>query len=323
MSRLGAAFVAALAMLLALHEASAQSFPTRRITILVPFTPGTAFDIVARAVQPRLQERWGQPVVVENKPGVSGVLATEQVVHAPADGYTLVTIGAPHTVHPSLVRNLRYDPAKDLTPIATIATGGVALTVNPNEVPSGSFAEFVAAVKAKPGFYNHSSPGSGTSQHLGFELLKQQLGLQMQHVPYRGQAQAITDFIAGQVHATYLPAHTARPHHQSGKLKILAIAGSKRAAILPEIPTLAELGHPTLDFELWFALAGPANLPEAIRRQFEEELKLAIASPEVRDALDKQGLTPNFRDGAATAAHLASEIARWRVVVEKAGLQPE
>jgi tripartite-type tricarboxylate transporter receptor subunit TctC len=305
------------------HDASAQSFPTRRINIIVPFTPGTAFDIVARAVQPKLQERWGQPVVVENKPGVSGALATEQVANSPADGYTLVTIGAPQSAHPSLVKALRYDPVKDLTPIATIATGGVALTINPNVVSAKTFGEFVAAVKAKPGFYNHSSPGSGTLQHLGFELMKQQLGLQMQHVPYRGQAQALTDFIAGQVHAAYLPSHTARPHHQSEKLRILAIAGSKRLPILPDVPTLAELDYPTLDFELWFGLAAPANLPAAIRRQLEDELKLAVATPEVKEALEKQGLTPTFVDGAATAAHLASEIARWRTVVEKAGMQPE
>jgi tripartite-type tricarboxylate transporter receptor subunit TctC len=323
MRRIGVAVIAALVSVFALHEASAQSFPNRRITILVPFTPGTAFDIVARAVAPRLQERWGQPVVVENKPGVSGALATEQVANAPADGYTLVTIGAPQSAHPSLVKNLRYDPVKDLTPVGIIAKGGVALTVNPNVVPAKTFGEFVAAVREKPGFYNHSSPGSGTLQHLGFELMKQQLGLQMQHVPYRGQAQAITDFIAGQVHAAYLPSHTARPHHQAEKLRILAIAGSKRLAILPEVPILAELGYPTLDFELWFGLAGPANLPDAIRRQFEEELKLAVATPEVRDALEKQGLTPAFVDGAATAAHLASEITRWRAVVEKAGMQPE
>lgn len=321
--RIGTVIVALLATAFAMADASAQSFPNRRITIIVPFTPGTAFDVVARAVQPRLQERWGQPVVVENKPGVSGALATEQVASAPADGYTLVTIGAPNSVHRSLLKTVRYDPLKDLTPVGIIAKGGVALTINPNEVPAKTFAEFVSAVKAKPGHYNHSSPGNSTLQHLGFELLKQQLGLQLQHVPYRGQAQAITDFIAGQVHVAYLPAHTARPHHQSGKLRILAIAGSKRAEILPDVPTLAELGYPTLDFELWFGFAGPANLPPEIRKAFEQELKLAAELPEVKDALDKQGLTPTFVDGADTAKHLASEIDRWRAVIEKAGMQPE
>ena len=318
---LGAA--AAAAIIVAAFPAGAQTYPSRRITIVVPFSPATAFDTIARTAGQKLSERWGQPVMVDNKPGAAGSLGTEIVANAPPDGYTLVTAGAPQTVHPALIKNLRYDPIASFTPIGVLAINSVVLVVNPAVFPVNSLAELIAAVKAKPGQYNYSSPGVGTLQQLGMELFKQQLGLDVLHVPYRGQAQAVTDFLGGQVHMTYIPVNSVLAHVRAGRLRILAVAGSKRSSIVPEIPTLGELGHPSLDFDLWFGFLAPAKTPPPIVQMWEQELSAISAMPDVREALERQGLTPTYMDSAATGALLKSEIARWRTVVEKAGIRAE
>jgi tripartite-type tricarboxylate transporter receptor subunit TctC len=314
--------IAALALLLAAPAALAQDYPAHRINIIVPFSPGTAFDGIARLAGQKIAERWGQPVVVDNKPGASGTLGTEAFVQAAPDGYTIGTIGAPVTVHKALIKNLRYDPATSFTPIGVLATNTVVLVVNPAVFPMKSLAELIAAVKAKPGVYNYSSPGLGTLQQMGMELFQQQLGLKVQHVPYRGQAQALTGFIGGEVHFTYLPVNSALPHVQAGKLRILAATGTRRSPFAPDVPTFAELGHASLDFDLWFGFAGPAHLPPAVVRKWEAELKAISAMPDVQDALKKRGLTPAYKDAAATSALLQSEIVRWTGVAQKAGLQP-
>lgn len=303
------------------RRALAQAYPSRRITIIVPYSPATAFDTIARVAGQKLSERWGQPVVVDNKPGAAGTLGTELVANSPPDGYTLATCGAPQTVHPSVIKNLRYDPVASFAPIGVLATNTVVLVVNPNVFPVSSLAELIAAIKAKPGFYNYSSPGVGTLQQLGMELFKQQLGLDVQHVPYRGQAQAVTDFIGGQVHMTFTAVNTILAHARAGRLRIIASAGSKRSPIVPEIPTLTELGHPSLDFNLWFGFEAPANTPQPIVRMWEQELSAISKMPDAREALERQGLTPAFMDAAETSALIKSEIARWRAVVEKAGIK--
>jgi tripartite-type tricarboxylate transporter receptor subunit TctC len=322
-SRLAGALLALALASPALSPASAQSYPARRITIVVPFSPGTAFDLIARTAGQKITERYGQPVVVDNKPGASGTLGTEMVASAAPDGYTLVTAGAPLTVHKALIKDLRYDPLASFTPIATLAASSVGLVINPAVMPVNSLEELIAAVKAKPGFYNYSSPGVGTLQQLGFELFKQQLGLEIQHVPYRGASQAITDFVSGQVHLTYLPISSALPHVRAGKLRILANAGSKRSPFAPDIPTLGDLGHPTLDFDLWFGFLGPADLPPAIVRWWEKELAAIAEMPDAQEALQRHGLTPIYLDSTTTAARLKSEVARWTAVAEKAGLRPQ
>jgi tripartite-type tricarboxylate transporter receptor subunit TctC len=321
--RRGLALAAVLTPLLLLSPAWAQTNPARRITLIVPYTPGSGFDIVARTVGQKLAERWGQPVVVDNKPGASGTLGTEVAANAAPDGYTLLVSGAPHALYASLVKNLRFDSVASFTPIAVVATGSVALTVNPAVLPVNSVAELIAAVKAQPGKLNYSSPGSGTLQHLGMELFKQQLGLDALHVPYRGASVALTDFLTGQVHFTYLPVNTALPQVQSGKLRMLAVASSKRSPMAPDVPSLAELGYPSLDFDLWFGFLAPANLPAAIARMWEQELAAISALPDVKDSFQKQGLTAVYLDANATGALIKSETARWRAVAEKAGIKPE
>ena len=319
-ARLHLPFIALAALLPALSPAAAQDYPNRRITMIVPFSAGTAFDLIARQVGQHAQERWGQPVVVDNKPGASGTLGSEMVAKAEPDGYTLGTVGAPVTVHKAMIKNLRYDPETSFTPLGVIASNTVVLVVNPSVFPVASLAELIAAVKAKPGFYNYSSPGVGTLQQLGMELFQQQLGLKVQHVPYRGQAQAVTDFVAGQVHFTYLPVNSALPHARAGKLRILAATGTKRSPIVPEVPTFAELGHASLDFDLWFGFFGPAKLPAGVVRKWEEEIKAVSEMPDVRQNLTRRGLTPAYKTAAETAALMKSEIARWTKVAEQGGI---
>jgi tripartite-type tricarboxylate transporter receptor subunit TctC len=322
------AFVLGLfALLLVLFAAPllvfAQSYPTRRITLVVPYTPGSGFDIVARTVGQKISERWGQPVVIDNKPGASGSIGTESVAQAQPDGYTLLITGSPHTVFPSISKNLRFDPVASFTPLGIVGTGGLVLVVNPNVFPVRSLQEFIAQVKAKPRQLNYSSPGIGTLQHLGMELLKQQLGLEVQHVPYRGASIALTDLINGQVQFAYLPVHTALPHAQSGQLRMLAVASPRRSIHAPDVPSFGELGYPNVDFELWYGFFGPANLPRDVVQMWEKELAAIIELPDVKQKFQKQGLTPGFRNAQATGAHKQKEIARWRAVAERAGIRPE
>ena len=237
-------------------SAAAQCYPSHRITLVVPYTPGSGFDIVARTIGQKLSERWGQPVVIDNKPGASGTLGTEIVANAAPDGHTLLVSGAPLTVYPSLVKSLRFNPATSFTPIGVAATSIVALTVNPAVLPVNSVAELIAAAKAQPGKLNYSSPGIGTLQQLGMELFKQQLGLDVLHVPYRGASGALTDFLTGQVHFTYLPVNTALPQAQSGKLRMLAVASSKRSPMAPDVPSLHELGYAEPRFRSLVRLSG-------------------------------------------------------------------
>jgi tripartite-type tricarboxylate transporter receptor subunit TctC len=303
--------------------AGAQTYPARRITIVVPYTAGSGFDTVARTVGQKISERWGQPVVVDNKPGASGNIGAEAVAHAAPDGYTFLMTGAPHTVSASLNKNLRFDPVGGFTPLGTVATSGLALVFNPAVFPVNSLEEFLAQVRAKPGQLNHSSPGTGTLQHLGMELFKQQLGLNVVHVPYRGAATALTDLLTGQVQFTFLPVHSARPHVQDGKLRMLAVASAKRSAFAPDVPTLTELGYPSVDFELWYGFFGPANLPPAIVERWEKELAAIATMPDVKEGLERQGMAPVFWDAATTGARVKAEAVRWREVVEKAGIKAE
>jgi tripartite-type tricarboxylate transporter receptor subunit TctC len=312
---------AALPLLIMSEPCGAQTYPTRRLTIVVPYTAGSGFDIVARTAGQKFSERTGQPVVIDNKAGASGAIGTESVANAAPDGYTLLQTGPPHTVSPSMAA-VRYDPVADFTPLGNLATSGLALTVT-QSFPATTLAEFLAQVRANPGKFNYSSPGTGTLQHLGMELFKQQLKLDVVHVPYRGAAPALTDLVSGQVQFTFLPVNSARPHVQSGKLRMLAVAGSRRSIFAPDVPTLAELGHPSVEFELWYAFFGPAKLPPPVVQVWERELAAIAAMPDVKESLEQQGLVPTYWDAQKTGAHVRSEVARWRDVVEKAGLQPK
>jgi tripartite-type tricarboxylate transporter receptor subunit TctC len=223
----------------------------------------------------------------------------------------------------SLTRSPAFDPVASFTPLGMVATSGVVLAVNPNVLPAKSFAEFVAQVRARPGALNYSSPGTGTLQNVGMELLKQQLGLDAVHVPYRGAGPALTDLLGGQVQFAYLPVHAALPHAREGKLNLLAVASQKRSSFAPDVPSLSELGYPTVEFELWYSVFGPAGLPPPIVQAWERELAVFVEDREVRERFATQGMIPTYLGAAAMLAKVRSEVVRWRDVVEKAGINPE
>jgi tripartite-type tricarboxylate transporter receptor subunit TctC len=315
--------VVASALLCMAAAAQSQTYPDRRITLIVPYTAGSGFDFTGRTIGQKMSERWGQPVIIDNKPGASGDIGAEAVANAEPDGYTILVTGPPHSVSPALHKNLRFDPIASFTPLGAIGTSALALVVNPNVMPVNSVDEFLAALRAKPGYYNYSSPGTGTLQHLGMELFKQELGLNAVHVPYRGASIALTDLLTGQVQFTFLPVHSARPHVQAGRLRMLAVASPRRSPFAPEVPSFADVGLPAVDFELWYGFFAPARLPVEITRKWERELAAISKLDELQNSYERQGMVPSFRNSGETAAHLASEIKRWRSVAEKAGIKPD
>jgi len=318
---LGSACLAGAATVVA--PAFAQSYPSRQITLVVPFTPGTGIDIVARTLGPVLAQRWGQPVVVENKPGASGNLGADIVAKSQPHGYTMMVSVLTFAMTPGVSPNLPYDPINDFTPLAEVARGGMALVVNPKALPVTSVQELIATAKAKPGALNYASPGNGTAQHLGMELFKQQLGLDIVHIPYKGTAGALADLLGGHVHMYYLPVHNALPYVQDDKLRVMAVASAKRSIMAPNAPSFQELGYANMDIELWYGIFAPAKLPEPIVQKWESELSSITALPEVKESLLKQGMVATYAPSRDFAKTVKDDVVRWRAVVEKAGIKPD
>jgi tripartite-type tricarboxylate transporter receptor subunit TctC len=302
---------------------AAEPYPSRPITMIVPYTPGSGIDIVARTLGPKLTERWGQPIVVDNRPGNSGNIGAHAVATAPPTGYSLMTTVITFAMTPALTRQLPYDPVADFTPVAEVATGSLAFAVNPTKLPVKSLAELIAAAKAKPGQLNYASPGNGTPQHLGMELFKQRLGLDIVHVPYKGAAGAVSDLVGGQVEIALLPVHTALPFATTGQLRILAVAGDKRSILAPTAPSFRELGYDNMDIELWYGIFGPAKLPDDVVATWTRALADVLELADVKHGLMQQGLVPSFAPSGALAALVQTDVKRWRTVVEKAGIQPD
>jgi tripartite-type tricarboxylate transporter receptor subunit TctC len=314
---------ALLSALVVSSAVGAQSYPSRPITLVVPYTPGTGIDIVARTIGPRLTERWNQPIVVDNKPGASGNLGADIVAKARPDGYTLMVTVITFAMTPGMSKTIPYDVVADFTPIAEAATGNMALVVSTKALQAETMKDLVAYARANPGKLNYASPGNGTPQHLGVELLKQQLNIDMVHVPYRGAAGAVTDLIAGQVQLAYLPVHTALPFAQNGQVRVLAVASKTRSILAPDAPSFNELGYSNMDIELWFGIYGPAKLPAEIVEKWNRDLPAILETPELKETWLKQGLVPAYAPSAAFTAFTKSEVAKWRTVVEKSGIQPD
>ncbi len=317
------AAVAALAAALGAPARAEERYPARPITMVVPYSPATGIDIVARTLAPKITERWGEAVVIDNKPGNSGNIGAAAVANAPANGYTLMTTVITFAMTPALSRTMPYDALKDFTPIAEVATGSMALAVNPTRLPVKTLDELIAAARAKPGQLNYASPGSGTPQHLGMELFKQRLGLDIVHVPYKGAAGAMNDLVGGQVEIAYLPVHTALPFAADGRLRILAVASNKRSILASDVPSFKELGYDNMDIELWYGIFGPAKLPPEIVAKWSHELADILQLPDIKDGLLKQGLAPFYAPPEALGELMTADVARWRAVVEKAGIQPD
>jgi len=311
----------ALAAFAAASICSAQApYPSRAITIVVPFTPATGADNIARLLQPKLTENLKVPVVVDNKPGASGAIGTEFVAKAPADGYTVLFTATSHGTLPAMKRSLPYDSVKSFAPIALAATSAMSLVLGP-QVPATTLSEFVALAKKSPGVLNYSSPGAGSIQNLAMELVKLETGIDLVHVPYKGSAGASSDLVGGHVQATVAALQTMAPFVTTGRLRMVAVLSEERSPAFPEVPTMKELGHPGLVVDTWYGIFAPAGTPREAVARLNKEVNALLQQDEIRDALAKQGMTPVIDRPERLGELVAQEIRRWNRVVTSAGLQ--
>jgi tripartite-type tricarboxylate transporter receptor subunit TctC len=297
--------------------AAAQEWPSKSVRIIVPFGPGSTPDVVARLVAERLQQKFGQPFVIEDRPGASGNIGTDAVAKAEPDGYTIgVSIGGPLAVNPLLFSAMPYNPGKDLALITMLATQPSALAVNAN-INADSVPALVDLLKKNPGQYTFGSIGNGSLSHLAMEAIALKSGTQMVHVPYSSSPQAVTALIRGDVQIACLPAISVTPQVASGKLKILAISTPERSPLLPGIPTLKEAGI-DVEADAWMGLIAPAATPESIITTLQRATTEIVTSPEIREKLAAQIMEPIPTTPEQFRARIASDIARWAPVIKAA-----
>jgi tripartite-type tricarboxylate transporter receptor subunit TctC len=302
---------------------AADPYPDHPIRLIVPFPAGGGTDIVARVLGQKLHESLGQPVIIDNRGGAGGTIGTAQAAKSAPDGYTLVLVPTSHVINPSIYAKLAYDTEKDFAPITMVASASILMAVNPR-VPADTVAAFVAAAKAQPqAFADYGSAGAGTVFHLTGELFKQLTGLPLQHVPYRGGGPTVTALIAGEIPLAFETMLALQPHVRAGKLRALALTSAKRSATMPEIPTTAEAGFPTLVADNSYALFAPAGTPAPIVAKLHDASVAALALPEVRNLLREQGAEVVGNSPAELAAYVAAEIPKWRALAQQAHIKPE
>jgi tripartite-type tricarboxylate transporter receptor subunit TctC len=301
--------------------AGAQDYPTRPVTIVVPYTPGGSTDITARLVGQKLEERLGKPVLIENRPGAGTAIASTAVAKSTPDGYTLLlATPTPMAINVALFKNLGYDPAADFVPLVLIARAPFVLIVNPS-VPANSVQELVKLAKEKPGQLSYGSGGPGSPHHLYAELLKSMTGIQITHVPYKGTVPALNDVIAGHIQMMFSDIPPAIGVVQAGKVHALGVSTKARLAAFPDVPTIAESGVPDFEVAGWFMLVAPAKTPALIVAKLHGELKSIIAMPEIKEQIAKLSLLPIVTPSVADMqAFVKSEIIRWGKVVQQAGI---
>ena len=306
------------AALICAAGAHAQGYPTRPIRVIVTFPPGGGTDIVARMIAQKLSDTLGVQLVVDNRGGAGGTIGTDLIANAPADGYTIGVVSGSHAINPSLYRNLPYDTLRDFTPVTMLVAGPGLLVVHPS-VQAKSVRELIALAKAKRGQLNYASPGSGTPPHLAAELFKLLAGVDFVHVPYKGNAQALTDLIAGQVSLSFPVIPAVLQHVSGGRLRALAVTSAQRTGIMPELPTISESGLPGYESISWYALVLPAGAPSDIVTRLYQDTAKALQMPDVREKLAAQGLDAVGSRPEQLAAALRTEIAKWAKVVKASG----
>jgi tripartite-type tricarboxylate transporter receptor subunit TctC len=303
--------------------AKAQAFPSKPITIIVPFPPGGVTDPVARTVGQRMSESIKQAVIVDNKPGASGIIAAEFVKKAPADGYTvLFGFTGSHSVNPSLYAKLPYDPVKDFQPVTTLISTRHVLVV-PADSPAKSVADLVALSKSKPGGLTFASQGIGAGGHLLGEMFKAQTGANLSHVPYKGSAPALQDVLAGRVDLFFDAVVTALPLIRDGRLRALAVATDERLKLLPDVPTMAQAGFPGIEGDQWFGMLVPAGTPEPVVRRLNEEFTKAVRSPDIAASFAERGLDVFTTTPDQFAAMMRADAAKFGKVVKDAGVRAD
>ena len=313
--------IAGILLGLAAAAGAQQVYPTKPIRIISPYPPGGTTDIMARLVGPKLTESWGQPVIVDNRPGGNTIIGSEAMVKSPPDGYTLLSILTSHVIVPNLAPT-PYDVVKDFAAVATIASTQLVLVVHPS-LPARNLQELIALANSKPGQINYGSGGSGTVTHLAGEYFNIQAGVRTQHIPYKGSAQALTDLMGGQVHLYFSPPIVAIPHIKSGRLKAIAMSGDTRLSALPELPTAIESGLKGFVVNIWYGLLAPAATPSAIVNKLGAEIATVLAMPDIREKLLSQGMEPFISTPEQFAALIKADLAKYTAIIKRANIKLE
>jgi tripartite-type tricarboxylate transporter receptor subunit TctC len=303
-------------------QATAQSFPARPITIVVPASPGGAIDMAARLIGQKLTEAWGVSVVIDNKTGATGIVGTEFVAKAVPDGHTLALVASSHAINPSVMKKLPYDTIKGFEPVILTHVVPLMLVVN-NAVPAKSVKELVAWGKSNPGKLSFASSGTGGAPHFSGELFKSMAGLDMVHVPYKGSTLAHPDLISGRVSLMFDTVAAVNPQVKAGKVRALAVTTAKRASVAPEVPTMAEAGFPDYQTSTWGGVLAPAGTPKAVVDRLNAEMNKALAATDVRQKLQEAGIEVGGGSPRDYADFIAGEMVKWARVAKGAGIQPE
>jgi tripartite-type tricarboxylate transporter receptor subunit TctC len=311
-------FAIAGCLLIVTAAASAQEFPTKPVRIIVPFAPGGLNDLVGRMIAQHLTERFGRQVIVENRTGAGGVVGTELVANSPKDGHTLLIVSIAHAVNPWLYK-LNYDPSKSFAPIAPILSSQNALAVN-LDMPVKSLKDLLALAKQQPGKIQYASGGVGGSLHLAMELFKITAGVDLLHVPFRGAGPAVIDVIGGHTKAINATISTLSPHIRGGKLRAIGVSGTKRSAVLPDVPTIEEGGVPGYDAGNWIGIAAPAGTPAAIVNRLHKEISAMLDLPDIQKQIASDGSEIMRMSPAEFGTYMDSEMAKWGKVVKTAGI---
>ena len=315
--------VAGLAAILLAAAAFAQSYPTKPIRLIVPFAAGGGNDNVARLVGKSLSDSLGQQMVIDNRPGAGGVLGAELAAKSPPDGYTLFLGGVgSHAINPNLHERLPYDPVRDFAPVILLASAPLILVLHPS-VPADSIREFIALARAKPGQLNYASNGNGSSSHLAAVMFEAMAGVAIVHVPYKGLSPALTDLLSGRVQLMFSSVVAILPHIKAGKLRSLAVTGSKRLSSMPELPTVAESGLIGYEASSWYGVLAPAGTPKEIIARLNAETVKALEQPEVRNSLLAEGAEPIGGPPEKFAAHIKSENERLGKLIRDAKIRLE
>jgi tripartite-type tricarboxylate transporter receptor subunit TctC len=312
--------IAALAALAYAAAAPAQTFPSKPVRLIVPFAPGGQSDVVARTVGQKAGERWGQPVVVENKPGAATTIGADFVAKSPADGYTILLAPAPFVITQYAYPKLPYDSRRDFTPVTLLVTNPLVVTINPTKVAAKNFQDFVAAAKTEPGKLNYGSPGNGSLPHLATELFRLRSGIDVVHVPYKGGGPAIVDLVGGQIAFMFASPLEVMAHVKAGRLNVLGVTSSKRLGYWPEVPTVIESGYPDYEALAWFGVVAPAATPREVVAKLSGDIVAALKSPDVSEKLAAQGAEVAGTTPEEFGQFLAREHARWSEAVKAANV---
>jgi tripartite-type tricarboxylate transporter receptor subunit TctC len=309
-------------LVLAAGTAAAQIYPSKPIRWIIPFPPGGAMDVMARALAPKMAESMGQPVITENRPGAGGIVGSEVVAKSPPDGHTLMIVSIGQAVNSSLYPKLPFDPVKDFEPVTLVAIVPNVLVVHPS-IKADSVAELVALAKAQPAKLNYASAGNGTSIHLAGELFASMAGVDITHVPYKGSGPAVTDLLGGQVNLMFDSITSAKPHIQAGKLRALGVTSSRRSQALPNVPTIAEAGIKGYDVSPWFAVFVSARTSKAVIERLQVEITKALKLPDIQERFASIGAEPMGSTPDQLAAHLKRETDRWSAIIRERNIKAD